>query len=163
MTASHEPSLFSIRPVTADDYEQLISLWTLSGTHLEIQGRESKSAFLQQLEQFPDLYLVATVGERIVGVVLGTHDGRKGWINRLAVHPGDRRRGIAAALVIACDTAIRARGIGIVAALVESDNAASAALFETLGYREDVPVRYFRKLGGPSTQGEARTVDAVSG
>ena len=84
---SREPSLFSIRPVTADDYEQLVSLWTLSGTHLEIQGRESKPAFLQQLDQFPDLYLVATVGERIVGVVLGTHDGRKGWISRLTVHP----------------------------------------------------------------------------
>ena len=140
---------FSIRPAIADDYERLVSRWIFSGTHLEIQGRESKSAFLQQLEQFPDLYLVATVGERIVGVVLGTHDGRKGWINRLAVHPDHRRCGIAAALVTACDTAIRAQGIGIVTALVEADNAASAALFEALGYREDVPVRYFRKLDHP--------------
>ena len=163
MTASREPSLFSIRRVTADDYERLVSLWTLSGMHPETQGRESKSAFLQQLEQFPDLYLAATVGERIVGVVLGTHDGRKGWINRLAVHPDHQRRGIASALVTACDKVIRARGIGIVAALVDDSpkarepwgertarNAASAALFEALGYREDVPVRYFRKLGGPS-------------
>lgn len=150
MKASYEPTLFTIRPATADDYERIVSLWTLNGMNPEIQGRESKSAFLQQLEQFPDLYLVATVGERIVGVVLGTHDGRKGWINRLAVHPDHQRRGIAAALVTACDTAIRARGIGIVAALVEADNAASAALFKALGYRDDVPVRYFRKLGGPS-------------
>ncbi len=118
---------------------------------IEPQGREGKSAFLQQLDQFPDFYLVATVGERIVGVVLGTHDGRKGWINRLAVHPDDQRRGIASALVSACDKAIRARGISIVAALVESDNAASAALFEALGYREDVPVRYFRKLDHPGS------------
>ena len=149
MTASHQPSLFSIRPVTADDYERLVSLWTLCGMHLEIQGRESKSAFLQQLEQFPDLYLVATVGERIVGVVLGTHDGRKGWISRLAVHPECRRRGIASALVTTCDTAIRVHGIGIVTALVELGNAASAALFEGLGYRTDVPVLYFRKLDHP--------------
>lgn len=87
MTPSHEPSLFSIRPATAGDYERLVSLWTFCDMQPEIQGRESKSAFLHQLEQFPDLYLAATVGERIVGVVLGTHDGRKGWINRLAVHP----------------------------------------------------------------------------
>ena len=140
---------FSIRPATADDYERLVSLWTICGMHPEIQGRESKPAFLQQLEQYPDLYLVATVGERIVGVVLGPHDGRKGWINRLAVDPDDRRRGIAAALVKACDKAIRAHGIGIVTALVEADNAASAALFEALGYPEDVPVRYFRKLDLP--------------
>lgn len=149
MTASHETSLFSIRPLTADDYERLFSLWTLCGMDPEMQGRESKSAFLQQLEQFPDFYLAAMVEERIVGVVLGTHDGRKGWINRLAVHPDHQRRGIASALVTACDTAIRAHSIGIVAALVEADNAASAALFEALGYCEDAPVRYFRKLDRP--------------
>jgi len=146
VTAAHEPSLFSIRRAGADDYEALLSLWTVSGVDVEIQGRESKLAFLRQIVQFPDLYLVATVGEQIVGVVFGTHDNRKGWINRLAVHPVYRRRGIAAALVTACDTAIRTHGIGIVAVLVESDNAASAALFEALGYRADVPVRYFRKL-----------------
>ena len=144
------PIPFSIRRASAKDYEELVSLLTVSGVHVEIEGRESRAAFLTQLKQFPDLYLAAMVDERIVGVVLGTHDGRKGWINRLAVHPDYRRRGIAAALVTTCDTAIRAQGIGIVTALVESDNAASVALFEALGYCADVPVRYFRKLGGPS-------------
>lgn len=149
MTARQQPDLFSIRSATADDYERLISLWTLCGMDPEIQGRESKGAFLQQLQHFRDLYLVATVGEQIVGVVLGTHDGRKGWINRLAVHPDQQRHGIASALVTACDKVIRAQGIGIVTALVEPENTASAALFEALGYREDAPVRYFRKLDHP--------------
>lgn len=146
MTATRQPGQFTIRRATMHDFEDLIALWTVCGTDVEIQGRESKSAFLRQIEQFPELYLVATVGGEIVGVVLGTHDYRKGWISRLAVHPDHRRCGIAAALVSACDTAIRNHGIGIVTALVEWDNAASAALFEALGYRADVPVRYFRKL-----------------
>ena len=151
MSALHTQTSFTIRRAVAADYDALVELWMVSGGDLEIQGRESRAAFLKQLEQFPDLYLVATEGGRIVGVVLGTHDGRKGWINRLAVRPDHRRQGIAAALVTACDMAIRGHGIGIVAALVESDNAPSAALFEALGYRADVPVRYFRKtdpLGG---------------
>jgi tetratricopeptide (TPR) repeat protein len=37
----------------------------------------------------------------------------------------------------------------LVAALVEEDNPASAALFARLGYKSDVPVRYFRKLDRP--------------
>ena len=149
MTSSQREGGFTIRRVAAGDYEALVALWAVSGVDFEIQGRESRPAFLRQLAQFPDLYLVATVEERIVGVVLGTHDGRKGWISRLAVHPECRRRGIAAALVTTCDTAIRAQGIGIVTALVELGNAASAALFEGLGYRADVPVLYFRKLDRP--------------
>ena len=36
---------------------------------------------------------VAEAGGELVGVVLGTHDGRKGWINRLAVAPAYQRRG----------------------------------------------------------------------
>ena len=149
MISSQGEGGFTIRRVAAGDYEALVALWAVSGVDLEIQGRESRPAFLRQLERFPDLYLVATEGERIVGVVLGTHDGRKGWISRLAVHPECRRRGIAAALVTTCDTAIRVHGIGIVTALVEQGNAASAALFEGLGYRADVPVLYFRKKDRP--------------
>jgi len=142
------PSL-TIRRATAADYEPLIALWLAAGVKLQTGGRERKSAFVQQLEQFADLYLVAVDGERVVGVVLGTHDGRKGWISRLAVHPRYQRCGLGAALVSACDAAIRARGIEIVCALVETGNTASASLFEKLGFRADVPVLYYRKPSHP--------------
>ncbi len=135
----------AIRPARAEDYDALIALWHAVGSSIEPEGREAREAFLHQLSRFPDLFLVATDGDRIVGVVLGTHDERKGWISRLAVDPAYQRQGIAAALVTACGTAIRARGIGIVTALVESDNAASVALFRKLGYSDEVRVVYFRK------------------
>ncbi len=115
------------------------------------EAARAERRFSSNLNSSPTCIWWRQRGERIVGVALGTHDGRKGWINRLAVQPDHRRQGIAAALVTACDTAIRGHGIGIVAALVESDNTASAAFFEALGYRADVPVHYFRKadpLGG---------------
>ncbi len=139
----------TIRPATADDYEGIVDLWRQAGLTYCGEGRESRGAFRRQLAAFPDLYLVATDGDTIVGVVLGSHDHRKGWINRVAVHPQHRRRGLAEALVSTCDAAIRAHGIEIVAAFVEADNPASAALFEKLGYRADVPVTYYRKLDRP--------------
>jgi len=144
MSASHGD--VEIRPATADDYDAVLELWRAAGSDVEPNRRESRTAFERQLALFPDLYLVAVEDERIVGVILGSHDGRKGWINRLAVHPDHQRRGIAARLVTAVDTAIRAQGITIVCALVEPDNAPSAALFRKLGYATDVPVIYFRKL-----------------
>ena len=140
---------WSIRPAATGDYEAIVGIWSAAGLPVRLAGREGRPAFLRQLAQFPDLYLVATEGDRVIGVVLGSHDQRKGWINRLAVLPEYRRRGIGAGLARACDEAIRAHGIEIVAALVEKDNITSAELFEKLGYRADVPARYYRKLSHP--------------
>ena len=149
LTGTERGARVPIRRATAEDYDEIGRVWSASGLSVRLRGRESKQAFCRQLEQFPDLYLVATEGDRIIGVVLGSHDHRKGWINRLAVLPEYRRRGIGTALASACDAAIRAHGIEIVAALIEPDNAASGVVFERLGYRTDVEVRYFRKLSHP--------------
>ena len=139
----------SIRRAKPEDYGEIVEVWRASGLSVRLQGRESEEAFRLQLDQFPDLYLLAIDGGRGVGVVRGSHDHRKGWINRLAVLPGYRRRGMASALMSACEAAIGTHGIEIAAALVESDNTASHAFFERLGYRADVPVRYYRKLSRP--------------
>ena len=149
MNEQPEKKAVAIRPARPDDYDEIVRLWQASGLAVSLRGRESREAFHRQLAVFPDLFLVATEGGRIVGSVLGTHDHRKGWINRLAVAPLSRRHGIAVALADACDAAIRAHGIDIVAALVEPENTASRALFERLGYVADVPVVYFRRRSHP--------------
>ena len=82
---------------------------------------------------------------KVVGVVLGTHDFRKGWLNRLAVRPDRRRRGIGLGLLHACERALHAQGIVITAALTERTNTASANLLAKAGYSDELPVRYFRK------------------
>ena len=48
---------------------------------------------------FPGGFIGAFADGKLVGIVVATHDGRKGWINRLAVHPDYRRRGIAKKLI----------------------------------------------------------------
>ncbi len=149
MIRGNQPTDITIRPATVRDYAAIVEVWRASGSHFDLQGRESEVAYRRQLRQFPESYLVAADGNRVVGVVLGSHDARKGWINRLAVLPEFRRRGIAAALVIGCDAALRAKGLDIVCALVESHNTASAQLFTHLGYGKDVPVLYFRKVTPP--------------
>ena len=138
----------SIRPARPDDYDAIVALWQAAKLPTDAGGRDARAPFLVQRAQFPDLYLVAegAASDGIVGVILGTHDGRKGWINRLAVHPDHRRKGIAAALIAAAEHALRRAGIEIVAALVHRDNDASYGFFRSIGYVDDVPVHYVRKL-----------------
>ena len=112
------------------------------------KGRESRRAIRSQLRIARNRYLGAFDGVQLVGAVLGTHDGRKGWINRLAVHPDYRRRHLASRLVRSCERGLRAQGIQMFAALIEPCNAASEAVFRHLGY-EIRPILYARRKSRP--------------
>ena len=78
MTRHRPVPRVSVRRAVADDYDAIVSLWQAAGLRCSLNGRESREAFLRQIERFGDLYLVAVDGDRIAGVVLGSHDHRKG-------------------------------------------------------------------------------------
>jgi len=139
----------TIRPARASDFEDIVALWSAAGLDAKHQGRDSRESFRFQLTRFSTTYLVAHDEDRLIGVVLGTHDWRKGWINRLAVHPVRRRAGVARQLIEACERAFRDLGIEIFAALVERHNTVSATVFQRTGYKDDIPVHYFHKRLGP--------------
>lgn len=82
----------------------------------------------------PELLLVAEVDDQVVGVVVGTTDARRGWIHRLAVLPGHRRRGLAAALVAELETRFAERGLPRVNLLVMPDNEDGLRFWTRLGY-----------------------------
>lgn len=81
----------------------------------------------------------------MVGVALGSDDGRKGWINRVAVLPDHRRAGIGRAFIRACEAVFEERGIGIVACLIEETNAGSLDFFAAAGYEIHHDIAYLRK------------------
>ncbi len=135
----------TIRGIVPADYDAIVQLWRDSDLSVRLRGRDAREPFLQQLRHFPTTYLLAELDGVIVGTVLGTHDGRKGWINRLAVHPDRRRRGIAQQLISSCEKALARQGIEIFAALTETDNEVSTRVLERAGYVRDVPVHYLRK------------------
>ena len=133
-----------IRRLRLDDYDAMIRLFRVCGLNPRTKGRESRTAMAAQLRTPRNRYLGAFDGARLVGTVFGTHDSRKGWINRLAVDPAYRRRRIASQLVRLCERGLRAQGIEIFAALIEPDNSASEAVFRGLGY-EIHPMLYARR------------------
>ena len=145
--ARHLPPL--IRPAKVTDYDEILRVWSAAGLSYRPGQRDSQEGFRRQVERFGDCYLVATDRGRVVGVILGTHDERKGWINRLAVLPEYRRRAVASALLKACESAIHSRGIEIITALVEESNTESYSFFQKMGYVCDLPVHYLRKLSHP--------------
>lgn len=135
----------SVVELGQDDYDTVLALWREAGLPIKPAGRDSRAQFTAQLASGHQQVIGARIEERLVGVIVATHDGRKGWLNRLAVHPDFRRQGIALALVDEAERALRARGLGIFAALVEEPNDASLALFTTAGYSAHPEIRYLSK------------------
>lgn len=140
-----------IRELTIDDYEALLGLWEESGLPYRPKGRDRRAAIAHELSQDTSVFLAAEDDGTLVGAVLGTQDGRKGWINRLVVRPSHRRRGIGRTLVHALETRLQAMGIEIVGCLIEAWNESSMAFFAHLGYVHHPDIAYCSKRRSPET------------
>ena len=87
-----------IRDLRVTDYEALVSLWERGGLPYRPNGRDARASIACEIDGDASIFLAAEIDGTLIGAVLGTHDGRKGWINRLVVAPERRREGIARAL-----------------------------------------------------------------
>ena len=134
-----------IRKLTIDQYEELVNLWRRAGLPFKPKGRDSEEAIARQMNASPEFFLGAFENGRLVGAVSVSSDGRKGWINRLAVDPDFRRRGVASALVAEAERVLRKHGVRIFCALIEAENEASRRLFKKCGYVEHRDIIYFSK------------------
>lgn len=123
------------RTLTIEDYDGIVSVWKRAQLPFKLKGRESKQMIENQMKLYPDFFVGAFHGEKTVGVVIGSCDGRmKGWVNRLAVDPTYRRRGIARSLVKKLEKALEKHGVQIFCALIETTNEESLISFKHMGY-----------------------------
>ncbi len=134
-----------IRRLTINDYEEMVRLWSKAKLPFKPKGRDSKEAIAIQMEVNPDFFMGTFKNNRLVGTVIISCDTRKGWINRLAVDPDYRYRGIAKALLASSEKKLRKHGIRIFCALIEDSSIASKKLFKECGYAEHHDITYFSK------------------
>jgi ribosomal protein S18 acetylase RimI-like enzyme len=128
-----------------NDYEAVTALWDMA----EWLSTPPRDEVVAKLERDADLFLVAQDGDDLVGVVMGSYDGRRGWIFRLAVDPGRRRQGIGEALVAELERRCAERGIRHLRLLVLADNEGGIRFWDSLGYRRfDEVVLFSKDLGG---------------
>lgn len=136
----------TVRTLGLDDYPRWMEVWQQAGLHsVRPRGRDGREAFARQLATGTHTMIGLEVGTKLVGVVLATQDGRKGWINRLAILPEYRHLGYACRLVTEAERVLREQGITVIAALIEPENSASLALFRKCGYVEAVGMHYVSK------------------
>jgi len=138
-----------IRRLELQDHDAVLALWRRAGLVRKVGLRDSRAAFARQLRLNKGLYLGAFDGDRLVGTAIGTHDTRKGWINRLAVDPAYQHRGVGTRLLKACERALATKGVRILAALIDRGNEPSMNMFRRSGYELSEGILYVRKKLDP--------------
>jgi len=130
-----------IRELVPGDHDAVTALWrACEGVVLrEVDGRE---AIARYLERNPGLsFLCEGADGAVVGAVLCGTDGRRGYLQHLAVAPAHRRRGIGRALAARAVAALAGRGIHKCHLLVVASNEAARRFWLAAGWQERSDVR----------------------
>jgi len=123
-----------IRVMTKDDYDEAAALWKAT-PHMGLgSGDDSREGVARYLERNPGTSFVAVEDGRVIGTILGGHDGRRGFLYHTAVAEERQGRGVGRELVAAAVEAIRRQGVCKIGLLVYAGNDAGAAFWEKEGF-----------------------------
>ena len=152
-----------IRKMTIGDYEKVYDLWMSCKNMGFNDVDDSREGIEKYLRRNPDTSFVAEDEGLIAGVILGGHDGRRGFIHHACVRESYRHQGIGRKLVehgtpvfvfvnkmdqpgsdrAGILEALKKEGISKVALLVFKYNEAGNGFWEACGFtvREDLNYR----------------------
>jgi ribosomal protein S18 acetylase RimI-like enzyme len=136
---------WSIRDGRKEDAEEILDLWRRADATPSVTDT---AAAVRRAIAHPAAWVVlAEADGQLIGSIIGTFDGWRGNIYRLAVDPAYRRRGVARALVEAVEQRLRQAGAKRITALVEHGHPEPVAFWEAAGYERDRRIaRYIRSL-----------------
>lgn len=154
---------FAIRPVFIDDYDGIYALWNSTEQSRRAMNPvdDSRDGIERYLKRNPTTCFLACINdeadgnEKIIGVILTGHDGRRAIVHHMCVHPDYRRQGIARMLVKTAEEALCREGITKIFGLVFKDNDAANSFWEEQGYTLRTNLNYRNKsLNENVPQGE---------
>src|SRR5206468_3012340 len=90
--------------------------------------------------------LAGLLDDDLVATAMVGHDGHRGWVYYLAVHPNSQRHGHGRQMMAACEQWLAERGIPKVNLMVRADNPAARGFYDALGYGHDEVIVLSRRL-----------------
>jgi ribosomal protein S18 acetylase RimI-like enzyme len=124
-----------IRPCRPEEAQAVLVLWRQADATVSVT--DTVEEIQRAVIDSPAYVLVAERKGQIVGSIIGSFDGWRGNIYRLAVHPEYRRRRIARALVAEIERRLVRQGAKRITALVEKEHPWATAFWEAIGYGLD--------------------------
>ena len=123
------------REFTLNDFDSVLNLWKKAG--ILISRSDTYEGLMSKLLRDPELFFVVEDNQKIIGVVMGSYDGRRGWINHLAVDPEYQGKRIGQQIMEQLEIRFKQIGCEKVNLLIEKNNAKVQSFYEKQGYETD--------------------------
>jgi len=132
-----------IEKFTMESYEDIVELWRKSG--ISVGSTDTRDEIERMLQRNPNLFLIGKVDNKVIGVVMGGFDGRRGYVHHLAIDPDYQRIGFGT--MIMDDLIKRFRKISVhkVHLFIEKYNKELVEFYMNLGWeiRDDLIMMSF--------------------
>lgn len=134
-----------IKRLTIEDYDEIIRIWLIAGLPFKPKGRDSKEMMSKEMDNPNCAFFGLYENEILIGVCIANFDGRRGWINRVAVDPDFRGKNLSGVLIKECENFLYSKGGKVICALIEDINYPSITVFQKAGYECENEIKYFAK------------------
>ncbi|MBN1435548.1 MAG: GNAT family N-acetyltransferase [Sedimentisphaerales bacterium] len=123
----------TISSMTINDYNAALTLWQ-NTEGICLDDCDSPTAIARYLQHNPGLSCVAKQDNQLIGTLLCGTDGRRGYLNHLAVAPTHRNQGIGRKLVQHSLNALKNIGITRCHTFVLVNNSSAQAFWQHIGW-----------------------------
>ena len=134
--------MVKIREMDIADYDDVIKLWGQS-EGMSLRDADSKESINNYLIRNPNLSFVAVSANEIVGAVLVGTDGRRGYLQHLAVSSNFRGKNLGRELVGQAISALANVGVPKTHLFVYNENVNAQQFYEKLGWFPRDEVRMY--------------------
>jgi N-acetylglutamate synthase len=124
-----------IRAMSIGDFDEVIALWK-SVPGIGLNECDTREGIASYLVRNPGLSFVAESDGTIVGALLCGHDGRRGYLNHVAVAESHWRKGIANRMLHACFRKLRETGIARCSIHLFANNESGREFWTHNGWKE---------------------------
>jgi len=123
---------------TMDMYEDIYRIWKETG--LTLGSSDTKDQIRRSLEYSKDLFLVGIIDDKVIAVVLGAYDGRRGYVHHLSVNPAFQKQGLGRKMMEELQTRFKEKDVKKVHLFIEVDNEDVKEFYLRIGWhtREDL-------------------------
>ncbi|POC54424.1 GNAT family N-acetyltransferase [Vibrio vulnificus] len=134
--------MVKIREMDIEDYDDVIRLWGQT-EGMSLRDVDSKESINNYLIRNPKLSFVAVSANEIVGAVLVGTDGRRGYLQHLAVSSNYRGKNLGRELVSQAISALANVGVPKTHLFVYNENVNAQQFYEKLGWFPRDEVRMY--------------------